>query len=1188
MGRRATCAAAFVTLVALIGASASTAFGATPVDEVVAPVPLDSPTGSYIVVLEGSPAAGYGGGAAGLAPTMPEPGEKLDPHSSHVREYAAYLEKRQGEVAAAAEVEPATTYQITLNGFSAKMSAEQAARVAAMDGILAVYPDEIFHPEAASQADSLGLEEAGGAWESVGGSDAAGAGVVVGVIDTGIAPENPSFAGERLRKVRSAEPYLVGDEVVFAKAEGGQFRSTRASGDGWSDADYSTKLIGAQYFATGAIDAGIALDHDVLSPLDSDGHGSQTTSIAVGNADVAATVDGVEFGSLSGVAPAAKIAAYKACFAGPDPLVTTDDACVGSDVLAAIERAVADGVDVIDYSIGGGAAAAGWAPDDIALYHAAIAGVFVAVSAGNAGPGASTVGERGAPWYTTVAASTVATFEATVQLSTGFAAPGVSMSLPQGPVTAPVVYAGDAGLAGTAEAGLCYLGTLDPAVVTGRIVICDRGTNAKAEKSQEVADAGGVGMILANVTADTTDAEVHAVPTVHIDATDRAALLAELAGNPNATATLVGGNLTGVDDASPQIAEFSSRGPAIGAGGDILTPDVAAPGVSILGATQDTSTGEPTWGIASGTSLAASHVAGLAALYLGAHPAATPDEVKSAIMTTAYDTVHPDGSADVDPFAQGAGHIDGGAFLDPGLLYLNGPEEWAGYLQAHGRAASDGPPLDGADVNLASVVVADLGLERRVTRSLTATGGGTYRAAASIPGVDVEVSPETLTFAGPGDSQEFEVVFANRTAPVEVWASGFLTWTAEEDGTSVRAPLAVRPSTVDATALVTGDGIAGSAEVSIVSGVTDEVALHIAGLAPVELLVDRANPVAGHSGDEDSGDANGDVAWTVDIPAGSPLARFTLEASDDSDLDFSVYRLVSASDSRYSQRWTSASGPGPDQITLRNPRAGSYLVVAHLSDAHGPLTWDATAAVVPGSATGSLTSAQTSLAGVTGQDVRYTLSWAGLEPDRRYLGVVGYGDSDVLTVVQIDAGAVPAAAATPPTIAGDPEVGETLVARPGDWEGEGVEFSFEWLRDGEPIPGAVARDYRVRTADVGAALSVRVTASRPGEVNPGTADSEELIVNAGSRVAVTMNRYSGTVADEFAVTVDVETMRGDPAAGSVKVSVDAAQYTGTLADGTVTFALPAQTPGVHIVVVKYSGSDRVDGSTSVSGFVVRR
>ena len=178
-------------------------------------------------------------------------------------------------------------------------------------------------------------------------------------------------------------------------------------------------------------------------------------------------------------------------------------------------------------------------------------------------------------------------------------------------------------------------------------------------------------------------------------------------------------------------------------------------------------------------------------------------------------------------------------------------------------------------------------------------------------------------------------------------------------------------------------------------------------------------------------------------------------------------------------------------------------------------------------------------------------------------------------MVQVDAGAVPAEAATPPTVSGDPKVGETLTARPGDWEGGGVEFSYQWLRDGEPIAGRGHARLPGRAADVGTALSAQRDASRPSDGQPGTAVSDELIVKAGSRVEVTMNRYSGTVADEFTVTVDVETSRGESAAGSVDVSVDATQYTGTLADGTVTFALPAQTPGMHVVVVEYAGADRV-------------
>ncbi len=891
----------------------------------------------------------------------------------------------------------------------------------------------------------------------------------------------------------------------------------------------------------------------MLSPRDVDGHGSHVASIAAGNNDVDATIEGVSFGGISGVAPAAKIAAYKACFVGADPLDTADDICVGSDLLAAVEQAVADGVDVIDYSVGGGAAATGWAADDISFYNAAVAGVFIAVSAGNTGPGPSTVGQRGAPWYTTVAAATVPAFEATVQLSTGWDAVGVSVTVPSGaPLTAPVVYAGDAGLAGSADAHLCYLGSLDPVKVSGRIVVCDRGTNPRTEKSQEVADAGGVGMILANVAPDSVDSDFHSVPTVHIDAADRAALLAELSASPGATATLIGENVTGVQVATPQIAGFSARGPSLDDAGDILTPDVAAPGVAILGAGQDTSTGRPTWDIASGTSMAAPQVAGLAALYLGANPDATPDEVKSAIMTTAYDTVHADGSADVDPFAQGAGYIDPRRALQPGLLYLNGPAEWAGFLQGQGRADTDALELEGSEINLPSIAIGTLTQQQTVTRTLTATRAGTYRATASIPGVAVTVRPSTLEFAGPGDTQEFAITMTGRTAPAEVWATGFLTWTGE-DGTVVRSPLAVKPATVDATALVTADGITGSIPVSVVPGVSGDVPLHVAGLAPVQLLVDADDSVPGHSGDGDSGDANGNASWLVEIPSASPLAQFTLQASDDSDLDLYVYRVAGPTDSTYDARWVPATRSGDEQVTLENPTAGTYLVVVNVGAAGEETTWDLTSAVVASGGTGSLSSTTDGLDASAGRDARYTLTWAGLQPDTRYLGVVTYGDSAVQTVVQVDSGAAPPETDAQPTIEGDSEIGETLTATSPTWTPEEVELSYQWLRDGEPIPGADAEDYEVTSADVGTALSVRVTAIEPGNVNPGIAVSEGIVINAGSIVDVAMSRYVGTVAAPYAVTVRVTTSRGAPASGSVDVWVDATRFTGTLADGRVTF-----------------------------------
>ena len=1175
MGQRVMRAAVCVTFAVLVGGTGGTAALGAQLDAVM-PAPAASPTGTYIVLLDEEPAATYAGGKRGLPATAADEGEKLDTHSPGVKKYAAFLEERQHEIAEQAGVEPISTYQMVLNGFAAQLTTDAAAQLAAIDGVAAVYPDQILRPDGMPSGRAAGAAATTTLGTAV--LSEGGAGVVIGLIDTGIAPDNPSFAGDRLASVKGADPYLVGNTVVIDKADGRQFRSTRFTDQDWTRSDYSTKLVGAQFFASSATAAGFDFGHDVLSPRDLDGHGSRVAGIAAGNA-VDVEIDGAEFDTVAGAGPDAKVASYKACFVGQDPQSTLDDVCVGSDVLAALDRAVADGVDIVSYSLSGPPEDRGWSADDIAFHNAAAAGVFIAVSAGNAGPGAATA-QGGAPWYTTVAASTSPAFEATVRLSDGFEAPGVSASVRDGDaISAPVVYAGDAALDGSADAHLCYLGTLDPAVVDGRIVVCDRGTNPRSEKAREVADAGGVGMILVNVTPDSVDADLDAVPTVHIDAAQRDALLA--GAESGATATLVAGNLTDVSIPSPQIAPFSGRGP-VGAG-DVLTPDVAAPGVDILSATRDTPAGDAAWDIASGTSMAAPHVAGLAARYLGARPDATPDEIKSALMTTASDTVNADGSAGVDPFAQGAGQVDGERLLDPGLLYLNGQTQWVGYLREHGHAEMDVLDPSG-DVNLASISIPQLGVKQTATRTLTATRAGTYDVTASIPGVDVTVSPASLTFAGPGDSQRFTVAFTNDSAPAEVWATGFLTWTGE-DGTTVRSPLAVRPVTASGTALVAGEGIDGTANAQFVSGTTGELTLDASGMAPVELLIDPDDPVPGHSGDAASGDENGRIAWVVPIPAGSPIAEFALVASNDSDLDLAVYRLTGADEQTFDESWRSTTA-GEERVTLIDPSQGRYLVVADLSEAAEGTTFDLTSAVVSG-ADRSLTVVPQSVSAVAGEDEPFTLSWSGLRHDTDYLGVIRYGDSDARTMVRVAAGPPAPVADEPPVVSGGGQLGEQLSVDPGTWAPDDVTFTYQWLRDGEPVEGATRSEYRVRVTDAGSELTAQVTARQRDNLNAGTALSEPVVVKSASRVEVTMNRSVGTDADAYAVTVAVETMRGEPASGSVTVSVDATPYVGTLAEGRVTFALPAQDPGIHVVVVDYSGSEGVGDSTGISGFVVR-
>ena len=262
------------------------------------------------------------------------------------------------------------------------------------------------------------------------------------------------------------------------------------------------KLIGAQYFnASWGGDAGIDATRpwEFTSARDYNGHGTHTSSTAGGNYGVLPTGPAAAFGPISGIAPRARIAMYKALWS-----TEIGDTASGatSDLVAAIDQAVADGVDVINYSISG--SLTNFAdPVEIAFMYAADAGVFVAASAGNSGPTVSTVAHP-SPWITTVAAGTHnRSGEGSVTLGNGVTYYGASIATPVGP--APLIDSTAAGLPGAdpTALALCYSSldggnALDPALVAGKIVVCDRGVTARVNKSLAVMEAGGVGMILVN------------------------------------------------------------------------------------------------------------------------------------------------------------------------------------------------------------------------------------------------------------------------------------------------------------------------------------------------------------------------------------------------------------------------------------------------------------------------------------------------------------------------------------------------------------------------------------------------------------------------------------------------------------------------------------------------------------------
>ncbi|MFB2555710.1 S8 family serine peptidase [Herbiconiux liangxiaofengii] len=1020
-------------VVAVAGVVAAGAFAfspasAAPAGSAVKPPagpssPVSYSDGTYIVTLKGDPAATYSGGDQRFAPTAPEEGRQLEAGASEVQLYAAHLENRQDAVAASVGASVDYSYTLTLNGFSARLSGEQAAELAQNRDVATVTKSEVRHLDSAAAApavtapapaaltpfpdtgqessiDFLGLTGGDGLWSELGGADEAGAGIVVGDLDSGIAPENPSFAGDALGTTAGAEPYRSGDDIVFEKSDGQQYSGTCQAGydadQQWTGDECNTKLIGASWFLPTDLygKVGSADRPEYLSPRDGDGHGSHTTSTAAGNADVDATIGDYDFGSISGVAPAAKVAEYKVCWNGNGADV--DDGCYTESILAAIDQAVADGVDVINFSIGGGSATSTFALEDQAFFGAAAAGVFVSASAGNSGPDASTL-DHASPWYTTVAASSIPTYTATAQLGDGQAFTGSSITV-HDPVTAPIALSAD--LAGaTGDAKICEADSLSPALTAGKIVVCEAGVTARVSKSAEVARAGGVGMLLVNPFPNADHADDHSVPSIQIDSDAYDAIYA-YAATPGATATLVQGNTTGEERPVPQVAGFSSRGPAEADGADVLKPDISAPGVSIL-ADGANAQGDPaTFQFESGTSMSAPHIAGLAALYLTKYPNASVSTIKSSMMTSAYDTVEQDGSASDDVFAQGAGHVDPTRMLDPGLVYDSGVPDWIAFLQGEGYVFSEPTGIDAidpSDLNQASIAIGSLAGAQTVTRTVTSTAAGDYTASLDIPGVDTTVTPSTLSFDGPGETATYTVSFDVAGAELDEFATGYLTWTST-DGDEVRSPVAVRPVAIAAPYEVSGTGFSGSVSVPITSGVDGALPLTVTGLAQGTLLKD---PTAadGHSGTLPTGSES---VTTTTVAEGATFARFDLDSLDDA-ADLDLYVDLLGPDGSPVSSYVSATGSADERVDIENPEAGTYRVrvdIYAVPSGSTAATFDLVDYVLGGVTAGTLT-APASLDTVSGAATSYDVAWSGLGGPAKFLGSVSYGDTGVSTLVSI-------------------------------------------------------------------------------------------------------------------------------------------------------------------------------------------
>ncbi|MGW1226881.1 S8 family serine peptidase [Streptomyces sp. NPDC002530] len=974
--RRAALAALLTTALASFGLplAAAPALAAAPTAE--------SATGTYLVTLADEPLVAYDGGIGDLPATKPARGGKLDVASAAAKRYRTHLTDQQSRVAKKVGATVRQHYAVTTNTFSARLDARQLVRLAHTGSVVHIAPDRFHHAtDDRNSTDFLGLSGRKGLWKALGGTAEAGKGIVVGDIDTGIWPENPSFAAPALSSREPGgkdrhRPYRVGTTTVMHKADGGTFKGTCQTGDSFTATACNEKVISARYFGESWLDAVPESNRaGYISPRDSQGHGTHTASTAAGNADVRATVDGEDLGTVSGVAPAAAIAVYKALWQSKDGQA---DGGLTSDLVAAIDQAVADGVDVINYSLGGTFESAYDDPAQVALRNAAAAGVFVATAAGNSGPGASSL-DNTAPWTTTVAAGTIKSHTGTVTLGTGARYTGISTTVHRQVGPAPLVLGSAVRVSDTVDvyADYCMPNSLDPARTAGKIVVCERGVNGRADKSAEVKRAGGIGLVLVNPGAESTDGDLHSVPAVHLDNAD-AAPVRTYAATSGATATLTGG---GASDVYPQVTGFSSRGPSLTGNGDLLKPDITAPGATILAAVSPDGNHGHDFDYYSGTSMATPHIAGLAALYLTEHPTWSPMSIKSAMMTTATPTRTADGENSDDAFAQGAGEVGARAMLRPGLVYDSGERDWLAYLEGSGVDTGTGvKAIDPSDLNYPSIAIGDLFGKQTVTRTVTATEAGTYRARVDIPGIKATVSPSVLHFDHPGQKRTFTVTLDVTTAPAGRVDTGALTWTSGR--TTVRSPIVVTPQVIRAPEVIRGSGSSGSTGFSVTPA--------------------TATLTAGVYGPVSSPATEGTLTWMqevsyeAEIPAGTRASQITVrfDAAEDTitgllwgnKVDGALQDVHVAIPDSYGEITVTVPHPSADAIVV------SLVAMGSDDETVTPYTYQANHIAAGTPVTGRATVTPDRARVTPGVPTDLTAAWSGVPADTRSGAWIEYGN----------------------------------------------------------------------------------------------------------------------------------------------------------------------------------------------------
>ena len=675
--------------------------------------------------------------------TKPPHGKKIDFNGQAVRSYRAQLNQKRNEFkhwlrANAGRARVTSEYDVSLNAVAVQLNGTPLATIAAAPMVQSVEYNALYHP---NLSESYKIINALGAWGGQAGRATAGAGIKIGDIDTGIDNLHPFF-----------NPTGFSYPPGFPKCDAAD--STSHTPD--QDCEYvSPKVIVAKVFYNKNHQQN--LDAQAIQD-----HGTHTAGIAAGIYDptLNAVVNGVNIDDMSGIAPGAWLGNYNVF---PGGVLDARS----EDILNAVDAAVADGMDVLNLSLGGSY----HGNNDllaIGLDNAADAGVVVAVAAGNSGPGQGTVESPGrARKVITVAASTNKHFV------------GQPFTYPMGGGTTVGAAVGDFPPLPTSSFGLFFNTELTACTsvdggASGKVVVVNRGGCTFSAKVRNAIAAGAIGVVvLNNVAGDPTAMAKDGgggdnLPAVMLGKNEGAAL--RTANPPDASAVATFQEFVTANQ--DILAGFSSQGPT--AIDLAVKPDVTSVGVNVLSSITcvDKGPGCPGdgsgWAFFSGTSMSTPHIAGSAAVLKNLHSSWSPAQIKSALVNHA-DLVIKDAITalhDVGPTAQGAGREN--------LSVAADATTWMDPVSASFGKVTLGHPTS-LTITLSNPSATDETFAVSTTKFTPSTFGGTvpliYNAGTLSAGDDRITVPSSVTVPANGSTTLTVAVSSAHGDVVQGWVN---------------------------------------------------------------------------------------------------------------------------------------------------------------------------------------------------------------------------------------------------------------------------------------------------------------------------------------------------------------------------------------------------------------------------------